>query len=269
LTWLAVRRDVAAPGRGAGCAMLDPHRLPLERIRRALAQHPALARVLNIWVAAPLLDPIAKLALYGGPPDYVQLTIAAVLALWLASATIGESVADWLIDLLAGALIPLGIAELLSQEYGRAAVAFLFGLPGAPAVVTSLISSPYAKLAAYGYAVYLGPVVCYEFVNKPVAAWLGLNALGWKGYAAAAGLGLLLAAEAPTTYAIDGRMRAMDTRRGFVETPLIPLTPYVGIVMGFGIALLISALALMLMWWEGWIVAPVLLFLVWYALRLR
>jgi hypothetical protein len=180
------------------------------------------------------------------------------------------SIPNWFIVISAIIFCLIGLDRLLSREYDGAIVGFSLGALAVCALLIWYNSAAYRPFVPYCYGAIIGPLLFYQSLAKNCLPVLGFDEWEARGYVLASATGLFLALE-PLAYLIAEARQDSSRVQTLTSTLLMPLTPFAGMIVGFGFALLVFASALMIMFfsWLGAILSLLILGSIYYALHLR
>jgi hypothetical protein len=261
--------------------MSRPRRHPLlKRWRETISRQPALEEVLEdvgkgllvsgvgawlFWQEISLFSSWQKIALIVG----CGLGGLALLSL---SENFMEklSIPNWFIVISAIIFCLIGLERLLSREYDAAIVGFSLGALAVCALLIWYNSAAYRLFVPYCYGAIIGPLLFYQGFAKNCLPAIGFDEWESMGYVLASTTGLFLALE-PLAYLISEARHDSSRVQTLTSTLLMPLTPFAGMIVGFGFAVLVFASALLTMFfgWPGLILSLLILGLIYYALHLR
>jgi hypothetical protein len=261
--------------------MSRPTRYPLlKRWREAISRQPALEEVLEdvgkgllvfnvagwlFWQEIPLFNSWQKIALVVG------CGLGGIALLSLSENFMEKlSIPNWFIVISAIIFCLIGLDRLLSREYDGAIVGFSLGALAVCALLIWYNSAAYRPFVPYCYGALIGPLLFYQGLAKNCLPALGFDEWEARGYVLASATGLFLALE-PLAYLIAEARQDSSRVQALTSTLLMPLTPFAGMIVGFGFALLVFASALMIMFfsWLGAILSLLILGSIYYALHLR
>lgn len=252
----------------------------LKRWRETISRQPALEEVLEdvgkgllvfsvggwlFWQEIPLFNTWQRIALIVG-------CCLGGLALLSLSENFMEklSIPNWFIVISAIIFCLVGLERLFSGEYDGAIVGFSLGALAVCALLVWYNSAAYRPFVPYCYGAIIGPLLFYQGFAKNCLPAIGFEEWEATGYVLASATGFFLALE-PLAYLVSEVGPDLSRVQTLTSTLLMPLTPFAGMIVGFGFAMLVFASAILTMFfgWLGLIISLLILGLSYYALHLR
>jgi hypothetical protein len=257
-----------------------PRNLLLKRWRETISRQPAVEEVLEDLGKGLLVFSVGgwlfwqEISLFSSWQKIVIIVGCCVggLALLSLSENFMEkfSIPNWFIVISAIIFCLVGLERLFSREYDGAIVGFSLGALAVCALLVWYNSAAYRPFVPYCYGAIIGPLLFYQGFAKNCLPAIGFEEWEATGYILASVTGLFLALE-PLAYLVSEAGHDSSRAQTLTSTLLMPLTPFAGIIVGFGFALLVFASALLTMFfgWWGLILSLLILGLIYYPLHLR